>query len=149
MQRGPFLPATVEVRDTGGAKGLAVYAARRFEQGELVERCPVIFFEAPADLVLPEILRLRVFAWSQLTHQQMARKESVPHALALGYGSLYNHARPANLRYAALRSTATLEFTAARNIETGEELTVDYDQGVALNSPSESPWAHRHHVRLE
>ena len=149
MRRGPFLPPFIEVKDTGAPKGLAVYAARCFEFGELVERCPVLLVEVPKALDLPKLLARRVFNWGELTHQQKAHRETISYAIALGYGSLYNYGRPANLRYSAIRSTATLEFTAACIIEAGDELTINYDQGAVLADPSESPWAERHKVHLE
>ena len=149
MHRGPFLPPAIEVKDTGGLKGLAVYAARRFELGELVERCPVLLADVPKTFVLPELLATRVFNWGELTHQQRAHRETISYAIALGYGSLYNYGRPANLRFSAIRSTATLEFTAVCVIEAGDELTINYDQGAVLADPPKSPWAERHKVHLE
>jgi hypothetical protein len=55
------------------------------------------------------------FAWSTCTV-----------ALALGYGSLYNHSFRPNARYEDVWPQ-TKEFTALRDIEPGEEITVNYN----------------------
>src|SRR3954466_229701 len=47
-------------------------------------------------------------------------------ALALGYGSLYNHSYRPNARYWDV-GPQTKEFTALRDIEPGEEITVNYN----------------------
>jgi len=47
-------------------------------------------------------------------------------ALALGYGSLYNHSYAPNARYDD-EGQRTKIFTALRDIEAGEEITVNYN----------------------
>ena len=47
-------------------------------------------------------------------------------ALALGYGSLYNHSFRPNARYDDV-GPQTKEFTAMRDIAPGEEITVNYN----------------------
>ena len=47
-------------------------------------------------------------------------------ALALGYGSLYNHSYQPNSRYDDVAQT-TKVFTALRDIAPGEEITVNYN----------------------
>ena len=49
------------------------------------------------------------------------------HALALGYGSMYKHDNPANLRYEASDDGQYLRFTAAEDIERDAELTINYN----------------------
>ena len=48
-------------------------------------------------------------------------------AFALGYGSMYNHDNPANMRYEANRQNSLLRFISIREINKGEELTVNYN----------------------
>jgi uncharacterized protein len=76
---------------------------------------------------LPLAIRLRFFRWSELT--------GIPNtsALALGYGSVYNGANPANLRYSAVRGMELVQFVAVRDTSSGEELTINY---------SGEKWAH-------
>ena len=70
----------------------------------------------------------------------MINKPSGESALALGYGSVYNYANPANLCYAATRTTSSLTFVAARDIQAGEELTINYDERSGFDPASESKW---------
>lgn len=113
-------PPSAYVKETGTPKGRGVFAKRPFVEGEIVETCPVVLFHRPFDS-LPEEARTVVFCWSTLT--------GVPdtHALALGYGSMYNHDNPANLRCEADQEHTLLRFIATRPIAQGEELTVNYN----------------------
>ena len=47
-------------------------------------------------------------------------------AIALGYGSLYNHSDDANAEYTKDAQSNTIAFTARRDISPGEEVTVTY-----------------------
>ncbi len=104
----------VEVKRVAG-KGRGVFARRAIPRGEVFETCPV--------LVLPEgalgdedsILWTYGFAWGR------GRV-----ALALGYGSLYNHSYRPNARYDDIGPQAKA-FSAIRDIEPGEEITVNYN----------------------
>lgn len=115
----PFNPS-LYVADTGTAKGRGVFAAKGFKADEIVEVCPVVIIRCHTNVMPPE-LRTLVFDWAVLAN--------IPdsNALALGFGSLYNHSNPANMRYRAGPSGQSLLFIAARDIAVGEELTVNYD----------------------
>ncbi len=113
-------PPGVYVKDTGTAKGRGAYAARAHVEGELVEACPVVLFSGTFGSV-PEEVRKLLFNWGVLANVPAT------HCLALGYGSMYNHENPANMRYRADVKSNTLQFIAIRNIALGEELTVNYN----------------------
>ena len=108
------------VKDTGTAKGRGVFASRPIEPGELIELCPVIPITTPYP-ALPVELRLIVFNW-----QVLAQERGIT-ALVLGYGSLYNHANPANARYKAGSDRQSLAISAVRRIEQDEEITINYN----------------------
>lgn len=112
---------SIYVKDTGTAKGKGVFAAKAFKEGEVVEVCPVVLFSTPFDS-LPEEIKKRVFHWERL-----AGATPGTHALALGYGSLYNHDNPANMRYQAASSGALLQFITVRDVNADEELTINYN----------------------
>lgn len=128
-------PADVYVTHTGTAKGRGVFASRAFRAGEIVEVAPVVVIPKPTtsttrDVKTPRIIETRgtvtefdvlLFAWDQLAGVAGTA------ALALGYGSLYNSANPANLRYEAVPAETALRFTAVRDIEGNEELTINYN----------------------
>ncbi|MFM1987428.1 MAG: hypothetical protein RJA99_385 [Pseudomonadota bacterium] len=108
------------IRDTGTAKGKGVFSRRRFAEGEVVEVAPVLVLKTGYD-TLPALLKTYVFDWTALTG--VPRSQGV----ALGYGSMYNHDNPANLRYVADARRGVMRYIAARDIEPGEELTINYN----------------------
>ena len=108
------------VRPTGNQRVRGVYAPTDLHVGEIVEVCPVVLLPGPFTALPPEIRRI-TFPWGLLTG------EGDSHAIAYGYGGIYNHANPANLRYAALADIGCLQFTAARAIQDGEELTINFN----------------------
>jgi len=127
-------PAAV-IKDTGTSKGRGVFTLKSYESNQLVEVCPVVVFDIPDLNVFPVQLRRVVFAWGVLTG-----RAGLQRAIALGCGSMYNHANPANLRFQASRITRTLTFRATRAIARGEELTINYDKASGRDSSGESVW---------
>ena len=113
-------PPTVCIKDTGTSKGLGVFAERDYKAGEVVEVCPVLVIEAPFSS-LPGVVKTRVFNWDVLAQVPGTQ------ALALGYGSLYNHDNPANMRYEGDGEHSLLRFISVRDIYEGNELTVNYN----------------------
>lgn len=113
-------PPSAYIQDTGTAKGRGVFAARTFACGEVVEVCPVVVLHGPFPS-LPEEIKTLVFDWGVLA------KVPNTQAFALGYGSMYNHDNPANMRYEANRQNSLLRFISIREINKGEELTVNYN----------------------
>jgi SET domain-containing protein len=120
MSKMPIEPPDLCVRDTGTAKGRGVFALRRFARGEVVEVAPVLVLKTDYD-ALPELLKTYVFDWSTLTGVPRSQ------AVALGYGSMYNHDNPANLQYVADARRSVMRYVAVRDIEAGEELTINYN----------------------
>ena len=100
----------IEVRPSRHGRG--VFATRSFAEGELVERCPTL--ELPRSDVTG---LLRDYSFASINDGN--------DVLALGYGMLYNHSADANVEYTQ-DDASTIEFYAARAIEPGEELTIDY-----------------------
>lgn len=115
-----IVPPHVIVKDTGTPKGRGVFSCRAIQAGEIIEESPVVLVGAPFS-DLPEDVKKIVFNWTVLSGCLPAN------AIALGYGSLYNHGNPANMRYEADPVKRVLRFTAIRNISEGEELTVNYN----------------------
>jgi hypothetical protein len=107
---------TIEVKRIKG-KGRGVFARRVIRAGEVIERVPVLVL--PLGTVTEsdgcESLAGYCFMWGQGTV-----------ALALGYGSLYNHSFRPNAKYEDI-GQMTKVFTALREIAPGEEVTVNYN----------------------
>jgi len=120
------LPSVGVTRFPG--KGRGVVAQRHFEPGETVEQMPVIVI--PQDEV-PIIRKSRLanyyFEWGEDCKQG---------AIALGYGSLYNHSYTPNARYEFREDDESLEFIALSEIRPGEEITINYNNlGDGKNEP--------------
>lgn len=98
-----------------------------------MEACPVIVLPSRWNQMPTEVQRV-VFDWGYLTRQGGAS------CLALGWGSMYNHANPANLRYVALADERIMQFVAARDIEADEELTINYNETCGDISSTEDVW---------
>ena len=104
----------VEVKRVRG-KGRGVFARRSIEAGEVIETCPVLVLPAESVEDASAGIGGYVFEWGRGKL-----------ALALGYGSLYNHSYRPNARYVDLAGRTKL-FTALRDIGRGEEITVNYN----------------------
>src|SRR5947209_6931733 len=106
----------IEVKRVKG-KGRGVYARRLIRKGEVIERVPVIVMSLDeyARGVAETVLKDYVFNWD---------RGKV--ALALGYGSIYNHSYKPNARYDDV-GPLTKQFTALRDIMPGEEISVNYN----------------------
>lgn len=114
-------------------RGRGVFAGRRFQPGELIERVPVIVIPVAERPVLARtLLDAYDFEWDA---------EGRRSALALGYGSLYNHSFEPNAGYQRLYDSAEVLFTALRPIEAGEEILINYngDSGVPRRVVFEGP----------
>ena len=100
-------------------KGRGIVAGRRFSEGELIERIPVIVIPAHEwELVGTSVVSDFCFTWGD---------DGEDTAIALGHASLFNHSYRPNA-YAELRTRQRLiEFTALRDIDEGEEITINYN----------------------
>ena len=99
-------------------KGRGVLAGRRFEADELIERSPVIIIPA-ADWALVEQTSLSRFCFCWHDDVDDA-------ALALGHASLFNHSYSPNAISRPRMRDRAMEFFAWRDIEEGEEITLNY-----------------------
>lgn len=136
-----ILPPSVYVKDTGTSKGRGVFASRAFQKEEIIEICPVVVLQGSFRR-LPNDIQRMVYGWHVLANAPGT------HALALGYGSLYNSANPANMRFEADPTAAALRFMAARDILPNEELTVNYSSwGGGAESPT-NDWFKRLNVKF-
>lgn len=135
----PILPPTTLIKDTGTEKGRGVFADRDYREGELIEEAPVVVLYEPFN-ELPAPLKTIVFNWGNLAQTKTCS------AVALGFGSLYNHNNPANMRFAADSDRETLQYIAARDILVGEELTINYNSASGGPESDEDDWFKRNNI---
>ena len=134
----PF-PSIGYVKETGTSMGRGMFASRAIAAGEVIEVCPVMKFETPFQY-LPIEVRNVVFAWSTLVPGLKTKANEKMQAIALGYGSLYNHANPANARYKADSSGEFLVISAARDIDRDEQITINYNASAGEPTLAEDNW---------
>ena len=134
-------PPNAYVKDTGTEKGRGVFAARDFEESELVEECVTVLLYQPFD-TLSVPLQTRVYNWGELSGSPEAS------AIALGFGSLYNHDNPANMTYLADEEHSTIKYLAVRRIDKDEELTVNYNDTGGDPTSDEDDWFERNLITL-
>ncbi len=77
-----------------------------------------VFADDPAVRAASARISWYVFEWAGLTKRPYV-------ALALGYGSIYNHSADANLTYDP-DPPDVLAFTTTRAVAAGDELTINY-----------------------
>jgi uncharacterized protein len=110
-----------------GKRGRGVVADACLKQGQLVERSPV--------LVIPHVDRAAtddtivftyVFMWEHDTVEEDLYRHEGRAAIALGFTSLLNHAYTPNCEFIRHIDELVIDLVALRDIEAGEELTIDY-----------------------
>lgn len=108
----------IYVADAPG-KGKGVFAAHPIKAGDVIEICPVLVLpETDCPLIDKTKLYDYYFIWGD--EQNLI-------AIALGYGSLYNHSYTPNAEYDADYEQNTLTFICHKDIDTNEEITVNYN----------------------
>jgi SET domain-containing protein len=100
-------------------KGRGVFSSVPIKAGALIEICPVIVCP-PEDRTFIDQTHLYnyYFLWGD-DHKSTA--------IALGFGSLYNHSYKPNARYATYYEDQEIIFTALTDIPADTEITVNYN----------------------
>lgn len=113
--RLPFL--YIKVLDR---KGRGIFTAQDIPKGSNIESCPALVLSAEDKVRIHETkLHDYYFLWG----------ETGECAIALGYGSLYNHSSAANADYEMDLALETIDIIALRDIAAGEEITINYTSG--------------------
>jgi SET domain-containing protein len=122
----PFLSAHLYIARTRN-KGRGVFTSKDIKKGTVIEVCPTIVFGVnDRKLINDTFLYEYYFEWG-IT----GRKGAV----ALGFGSLYNHSYTPNARYYPDFDLNILEFQSIKNISSGEEITVNYNYDPDNDTP--------------
>ena len=99
-------------------KGRCVFTAFDINIGDVIEVCHVIVLEQEElPIIHKTTLHDYYFLWGEEMNQC---------AIALGYGSLYNHETNGNAEFILDFFNKTIDFVATRFIKAGEEITVNY-----------------------
>jgi SET domain-containing protein len=106
-------------------KGRGVFARQTIRKGTLIEHVPVIV------VPLGQVVGGK---HNPFLSQYCFVRTRWSYAVALGYGSLYNHSYEPNARYSD-GPASTMYFRALRTIDEGEEITVNYNGNPKDRSP--------------
>jgi len=105
---------------TDQIKGRSVFTASEISKDSTIEICPVIVLPKRDTLKIHEtLLHDYYFLWNN-------EYES---AIALGFGSLYNHSSQPNAEIELVYGDNEIHIIAAQTIEAGVEITIDYMAG--------------------
>ena len=107
------MPAGLEVKKSPIGAGRGVFATRAFKKGEEIERCPMLVAEEDRGDDLESGAEGYVFGWGD------GRT-----ALALGFGSLYNHRYDPNATTTEVGGELVISTT--RKIAVGDEVFINY-----------------------
>jgi uncharacterized protein len=107
--------------------GRGVFATRDIKKGELIEEAPVIFVPQKERRFLKKtIVSEYYFYWGE--HYEDA-------AIALGFGSFYNHSYTPNATFNENLVNQSIDFYAIDDIKAGDEITINYNGDPDDKSP--------------
>ena len=108
-------------------KGKGVFTTEKIEAGTLVEIAPMLILpEKDNEAIDKSHLFNYYFLWGEKQQQ---------YAIALGYGSFYNHSYEPNCLYETYYDDETIHFISLKDIEAGEELFINYNWDVNDKTP--------------
>ena len=96
-----------------------MFATRRFDRGQVIERCPVLVLSSDdADATDDTALQPYLYEWGS---------DGESRALPLGYGAIYNHSLEPNAWCEMDHEAGEMMVVALREIAPGEEILVNYN----------------------
>lgn len=98
--------------------GRGVYARRDIKKDEIIEKCPVIEVPKHDMANLRESILVTYFFYFGKNKERQA--------VALGFGSIYNHSYKPNARFKIKHTEKSIDFIALNDIKKDEEITVNY-----------------------
>ncbi|HMS99165.1 MAG TPA: SET domain-containing protein [Saprospiraceae bacterium] len=99
-------------------RGRGVFTASPIHAGDVIEVCPVIVIpKRELPIIHKTILHDYYFLWGDNLEDC---------AIALGYGSMYNHELNPNANFILDLENMTIDIEAIQDIAAGEEITLNY-----------------------
>ncbi len=99
--------------------GLGVFTSKFISKKNIVEVCPVIALSVQDASIVKNTDLYRYYF--------IINEHPFNVVIALGYGSVYNHAYKANASYTYSKEQQTLTILAESDIVAGEEITLNYN----------------------
>ena len=99
-------------------KGRGVFTSQDISEGEVIEVCPVIIIpKAELPIIHKTVLHDYYFLWGHDLNDC---------AIALGFGSIYNHELMPNANFILDIEQKTIDIEAIKDIKAGDEITLNY-----------------------
>ncbi len=108
--------------------GRGVYARHDIKKDEIIEKCPVIEVPEHDMANLRESFLVTYFFYFGKNKERLA--------VALGFGSIYNHTHKPNARYKIKHTENSIDFIALNDIKKDDEITINYNPGIPKNKSS-------------
>jgi uncharacterized protein len=107
----------IYIKETEG-RGRGVFTTVDIPEGSLIEVCPIIKIpKRELPIIHKTILHDYYFLWGE---------DLEDCAIALGYGSMYNHELMPNANFILDIEQMTIDIEAIHPINAGEEITINY-----------------------
>lgn len=99
-------------------RGRGVFTSKAIKKGDLIEICPVIILSQKDKVIIHDThLHDYYFDWGA---------DDKACAIALGYGSIYNHDADPNADYSMNDEEQSITIECIRDIDPGDEITFMY-----------------------
>jgi SET domain-containing protein len=108
-----------------------VFASNDIKKGEIIERCPIIEVSKNDTSNLKESILVTYFFYFGKNKEQVA--------IALGFGSIYNHSYKPNATYKIKRKEKIIDFIAIDDIKKNDEITFNYSNCGNLKKGKKNP----------
>jgi SET domain-containing protein len=105
-----------------------VFAKRDIKKYKIIERCPII--------EVPKNDRSNLRESTLVTYFYYFGKNKEQLAIALGFGSIYNHSYKPNATFKIKHKDMIIDFVALKDIKKDDEITVNYNN---RGNPKKSP----------
>ena len=128
MKKFPALDKTYVNQSNIPNAGRGVFANCKIKKGEVIEKCPIIEIPKYDMANLRESILVTYFFYFGKNRQRQA--------IALGYGSIYNHTYKPNAIYKIKPTENRIDFIALKDINKDTEIKVNYNYG---NQKDKSP----------
>lgn len=107
-------------------KGRGVFSRRTFNKNQVVHTCPVIVLDRKDSQVARDtLLNTYLFDWP--SENESLDENWSASAVALGFGSLFNHSEKPNMKWEIRREKLEIVFRSIRPIKMNEELVFNYN----------------------
>jgi len=104
-----------------------MFTSQTIDAGNTIEVCPVIVLSKEDRSIIHDThLHDYYFTWGE---------DDLDCAIALGYGSLYNHSYEPNARFWVDFEMETISIRSIKDIAAGEEITINYNGEPGDKSP--------------